>query len=162
MEWEAPGLGTTAPPALFIHGPKLASGDDMKKAIATIMIAGAASMMCACGNDDGDQNQGSGHATGQETMRMPAGTSTGEMSAVDQGKLTAFVVAFRTRYPDLSQDRDDADIKEIVLDTCDDIAEGASEQQVSDEIRDQAEHNGVVPTQAQVDEIYDMVTPACP
>ncbi|WP_092807896.1 hypothetical protein [Rhodococcus globerulus] len=133
----------------------------MKKTIATIMIAGAVSIICACGNDDGD-NQGNGNVTSQQTMQMPAGTSTGEMSAVDQGKLTAFVVAFRTRYPDLSQDRDDEDIKEIVLDTCDDIAQGASEQQVSDEIRDQAEHNGVVPTQVQVDEIYDMVTPACP
>lgn len=133
----------------------------MKKTIATIMIAGAVSILCACGNDD-SENQGNGNATSQQTMQMPAGTSTGEMSAVDQGKLTAFVVAFRTRYPDLSRDRDDEDIKEIVLDTCDDIAEGASEQQVSDEIRDQAEHNGVVPTQAQIDEIYDMVKPACP
>ncbi|TSD47581.1 hypothetical protein FFI94_016530 [Rhodococcus sp. KBS0724] len=133
----------------------------MKKTIATIMIVGAVSTVCACGSDDDAQNQDNGRAS-QVTMKMPAGTSTGDMSAVDRGKLTAFVVAFRTRYPDLSRDRDDQDIKEIVLDTCDDIADGDTRQQVSDEIRDQAEHNGLVPTQAQIDEIYDMVIPACP
>lgn len=132
----------------------------MKRTIATIMIAGAIMTSVACGNDDGGQ-QDSGGPVRVTSYQMPTRTTDG-MGVVDQAKLTAFVAAFRTRYPDLSRDRDDESIQEIVLDTCDDISEGASEQQINDEIRDNAEHDGAVPTQAEVEQIRQMVTPACP
>lgn len=133
----------------------------MKRIIAAVMIAGAIMTSIACGNDDGDQ-EGSGGPVRETSQQMPTRTSTDGVGLIDQAKLAAFVAAFRTRYPDLSIDRDDESIQEIVLDTCDDIAEGASDQQINDEVRDNAEHDGAVPTQDEVEQIRQMVAPACP
>ncbi len=143
----------------------------MNKAIASIAIAGA--LACAaCGSDDTDQSTTDGMGNGTEQMMTPPTgrvteesapqTSPTDLGMIDQAKLAAFVVAFRTGYSELAQDRDDTSIELIVLQSCDDIASGVDEQQVTDEIRTLAAHNGNEPTQDQAERIYDMVTPACP
>ncbi|MCJ0902579.1 hypothetical protein [Rhodococcus sp. ARC_M6] len=142
----------------------------MKRTIATIAIAGALVATAACGNDDAETDVDN-DTTSEVTMQTPTTTapnqsstveSTDDLGRIDQAKLATFVVAFRTGYSELAQDRDDASIEEIVLESCQDIAAGADEQQVTEEIRNLAAHNGNEPTMDQAERIYDMVTPACP
>lgn len=143
----------------------------MKRTITAIAIAGALVATAACGNDDTDMDSDADDTTSEVTTQTAATTaldesstveSTDDMGRIDQAKLATFVVAFRTGYSDLAQDRDDASIEEIVLESCQDIAAGIDEQQVTEEIRDIAAYNGNEPTLEQAEQIYDMVTPACP
>lgn len=144
----------------------------MKKMIATALVgAGAVLTLMACGDDNDDSTD----TTMQTSMEMPATTeteadessptsvtSTEQLGTVDQAKLDAFVVAFRTGYSDLSQDRDDDSIENIVITSCNDLANGVSEEQVTEKIRVLAANNGTEPSQDQAEQIYDIVTPACP
>jgi len=134
-------------------------------------MAGALVSAGACSDDDAHDDTSNGVATSIQNMTPPTGrindeeTSTpqsAELGTIDQAKLASFVVAFRTRYSELAQDRDDDSIEAIVLQSCDAIGEGTDEQQVTDEIRTLAAHNGNEPSQDQAAQIYDLVTPACP
>ena len=144
----------------------------MKKIIATALVgAGAVLPLAGCGdgNDDNTDN------TMQTSMEMPATTeteseesaptsvtSTDQLGTFDQAKLDAFVVAFRSGYSDLSEDRDDDSIENIVIASCNDLANGVSEEQVTEKIRVLAANKGTEPSQDQAERIYDIVTPACP
>ncbi|MFM1722481.1 MULTISPECIES: hypothetical protein [Rhodococcus] len=144
----------------------------MRKIIATALVgAGAVLTLAACGDDKDDSTD----TTMQTSMEMPATTetetgeasptsvtSTEQLGTVDQAKLDAFVVAFRTGYSDLSEDRDDDSIENIVITSCNDLANGVSEEQVTDKIRVLAANKGTEPSQDQAERIYDIVTPACP
>ncbi|WP_420749721.1 hypothetical protein [Rhodococcus sp. O3] len=148
----------------------------MKKIIAAALVAsGAVLSLAACGDDDSDsasvttdnsvemqtpteEETTAGETTADETTV----TSTDELGAFDQAKLSAFVVAFRTGYSDLSENRDDASIENIVITSCNDLASGADEQQVTQQIMTLAANNDVQPTPEQAEQIYDLVTPACP
>ncbi|MGG7100132.1 hypothetical protein [Rhodococcus sp. 24CO] len=144
----------------------------MNKTIASIAVAGALASAVACGSDDTDQSTSDGMDNGTEQMTTPPTggmteesepeTSPTDLGMIDQAKLASFVVAFRAGYSELAQDRDDSSIELIVLQSCEGIANGVDEQQVTDEIRTLAAHNGNEPTQDQAEQIYDMVTPACP
>jgi len=103
---------------------------------------------------------------GTVTQEMTTGetsvTSTSQLGTIDQAKLDSFVVAFRAGYSDLSENRDDASIENIVISSCNDLANGIDEQQVTEKIRTLAANKGTEPSQDQAEHIYDMVTPACP
>ena len=144
----------------------------MKKIIATALVgAGAVLPLAGCG----DGNDANTDTTMQTSMEMPATTeteseestptsvtSTDQLGTFDQAKLDAFVVAFRSGYSDLSEDRDDDSIENIVIASCNDLANGVSEEQVTEKIRVLAANKGTEPSQDQAERIYDIVTPACP
>lgn len=147
----------------------------MRKLIAATAIgAGVVLAVSACGNDSSDNStstsmtptmtSSTGHTT--ETSKSASSStsvsSTSQLGTVDQAKLAAFVVAFRTGYSQLSEDRDDASIEKIVLTSCNDLANGADQQQVTANIRTLAANKGTDVSQDQAERIYDMVTPACP
>lgn len=144
----------------------------MKKIIATALVgAGAVLPLAGCGDGNDDNTD----TTMQTSMEMPATTeteseesaptsitSTDQLGTFDQAKLDAFVVAFRSGYSDLSEDRDDDSIENIVIASCNDLANGVSEEQVTEKIRVLAANKGTEPSQDQAERIYDIVTPACP
>ncbi|NKR97551.1 hypothetical protein ACQ86I_10325 [Prescottella equi] len=144
----------------------------MKKVIATALVgAGAVLPLAGCGDGNDDNTD----TTMQTSMEMPATTeteteestptsitSTDQLGTFDQAKIDAFVVAFRTGYSDLSEDRDDDSIENIVIASCNDLANGVSEEQVTEKIRVLAANKGTEPSQDQAERIYDIVTPACP
>ncbi|MBM4693670.1 hypothetical protein GS434_08045 [Rhodococcus hoagii] len=144
----------------------------MKKIIATALVgAGAVLPLAGCGDGNDDNTD----TTMQTSMEMPATTeteseestptsvtSTDQQGTFDQAKLDAFVVAFRSGYSDLSEDRDDDSIENIVIASCNDLANGVSEEQVTEKIRVLAANKGTEPSQDQAERIYDIVTPACP
>ncbi len=144
----------------------------MKKVIATALVgAGAVLPLAGCGDGNDDNTD----TTMQTSMEMPATTeteseestptsvtSTDQLGTFDQAKLDAFVVAFRSGYSDLSEDRDDDSIENIVIASCNDLANGVSEEQVTEKIRVLAANKGTEPSQDQAERIYDIVTPACP
>ncbi|NKS87129.1 hypothetical protein GS571_20280 [Rhodococcus hoagii] len=144
----------------------------MKKIIATALVgAGAVLPLAGCGDGNDDNTD----TTMQTSMEMPATTeteseestptsvtSTDQLGTFDQAKLDAFVVAFRSGYSDLSEDRDDDSIENIVIASCNDLANGVSEDQVTEKIRVLAANKGTEPSQDQAERIYDIVTPACP
>src|SRR5690349_4516627 len=100
----------------------------MKKIIATALVgAGAVLPLAGCGDGNDDNTD----TTMQTSMEMPATTemeseestptsvtSTDQLGTFDQAKLDAFVVAFRSGYSDLSEDRDDDSIENIVIASC--------------------------------------------
>ncbi|WP_258956971.1 hypothetical protein [Rhodococcus globerulus] len=88
----------------------------MKRMIAALIVAGALVSLPACGNDDTNTETATRTSNTAEstTVRISSVTSTADLGMIDQAKLAAFVVAFRTAYADLSQDRDDESIQEIV------------------------------------------------
>ncbi len=144
----------------------------MKKIIATALVgAGAVLPLAGCGDGNDDNTD----TTMQTSMEMPATTeteseestptsvtSTDQLGTFDQAKLDAFVVAFRSGYSDLSEDRDDDSIENIVIASCNALANGVSEEQVTEKIRVLAANKGTEPSQDQAERIYDIVTPACP
>nr|NKW58667.1 hypothetical protein [Prescottella equi] len=144
----------------------------MKKIIATALVgAGAVLPLAGCGDGNDDNTD----TTMQTSMEMPATTeteseestptsvtSTDQLGTFDQAKLDAFVVAFRSGYSDLSEDRDDDSIENIVIASCNDLANGVSEEQVTEKIRVLAANKGTERSQDQAERIYDIVTPACP
>ncbi|WP_238773141.1 hypothetical protein [Prescottella equi] len=144
----------------------------MKKIIATALVgAGAVLPLAGCGDGNDDNTD----TTMQTSMEMPATTeteseestptsvtSTDQLGTFDQAKLDAFVVAFRSGYSDLSEDRDDDSIENIFIASCNDLANGVSEEQVTEKIRVLAANKGTEPSQDQAERIYDIVTPACP
>ncbi|WP_145237246.1 hypothetical protein [Prescottella equi] len=144
----------------------------MKKIIATALVgAGAVLPLAGCGDGNDDNTD----TTMQTSMEMPATTeteseestptsvtSTDQLGTFDQAKLDAFVVAFRSGYSDLSEDRDDDSIENIVIASCNDLANGVSEEQVTEKIRVLAANKGTEPSQDQAERIYDIVTPVCP
>ncbi len=143
----------------------------MKRIIAAAVLAGAVLATGACGNNDGDEEADNGVATSIQNMTPPTGRATNEetstsgtadLGTLDQAKLASFVVAFRTGYSELAEDRDDESIEAIVLQSCDALGTGTDEQQVTEQIRTLAAHNGNEPTQDQAEQIYNLVTPACP
>ncbi len=142
----------------------------MKKIIAAALVAsGAVLSLAACGDDDSD----SASVTNDNSVEQPTSaeettaaetsvTSTEQLGTFDQAKLSAFVVAFRTGYSDLSENRDDASIENIVITSCNDLANGVDEQQVTEKIVTLAANNEAQPPPEQAEQIYDLVTPACP
>ena len=143
----------------------------MNRTIAATILAGTLIATGACGNNDGDEETNNGIATSIQNMTPPTGRATNEetstsgsadLGTLDQAKLASFVVAFRSGYSELAEDRDDESIEAIVLQSCDAIGAGTDEQQITEEIRTLAAHNGNEPTQDQAEQIYDLITPACP
>src|SRR3546814_3684270 len=62
-------------------------------------------------------------------------------NAIDQGKTALFVATFRGAYAPLAENRDDADIEEILTTTCTEVANGTDEAEVKTKITDLAENN---------------------
>lgn len=144
----------------------------MKKIIAAALVAsGAVLSLAACSNDDSGSESvtvtttktvESQPTTSEETTTTTSVTSSDQLGRFDQTKLAAFVVAFRTGYSDLSNDRDDASIEDIVIASCNDLASGVSEEQVTERIVTLAANGEAQPSPEQAERIYDLVTPACP
>ncbi|MFZ2529688.1 MAG: hypothetical protein WAX14_18865 [Rhodococcus sp. (in: high G+C Gram-positive bacteria)] len=145
----------------------------MKKIIAAALVAsGAVLSLAACSDDDSGSESvtvtttetvESQPTTSEETTTTTTSvTSSDQLGRFDQTKLAAFVVAFRTGYSDLSEDRDDASIEDIVIASCNDLASGVSEEQVTERIVMLAANGEAQPSPEQAERIYDLVTPACP
>ncbi|PTR42976.1 hypothetical protein C8K38_10953 [Rhodococcus sp. OK611] len=131
----------------------------MKSTALTIAAAGLVALAAACGNDDDSQDAQDG--TGAVMTGTGAVMTTAE-SAIDETKLAAFVAAFRTGYAELAQDRSDEDIEMIATQSCAHLAAGADKETVTVEIETLAANDGTKPSQEQAENIYNLVTPACP
>ncbi|ORL37899.1 hypothetical protein A6I87_00365 [Prescottella equi] len=131
----------------------------------------------ACSNDNGTSEEtkerissavtstpetGPGEALKSSIQATASSAVSGIGGAWDNAKLTTFVAAFRTAYPNLSSDRDDESIESIVKETCTAIDSGASDEQLSAKVKETAANDGTVPTDDQVDRILQLVRPACP
>ena len=127
--------------------------EHMKKPIAlTIAAAGMLSLVACSSGDEG----------GGTPDYDAGGVATSASSAVDNAKLMAFVVAFRTGYSDLAENRSDEDIEEIVTESCAHLAAGADKQTVTVDIETLAANDGTKPTPEQSENIYNLVAPSCP
>lgn len=80
----------------------------------------------------------------------------------DDAKLVVFVTAFRARYAHLAEGRNDESIEHIAIESCIDIARGADEQAVTEQIVSLAENGSTRPSREQADRIYDLVRLTCP
>ena len=105
---------------------------------------------------------GSGEGLRSSVQETASSAASGIAGAWDEAKLTAFVAAFRTAYPNLSSDRDDASIESIVVQTCPDIDSGASDEELVAKVPAVAANGGTAPTGDQAQRILQLVRPACP
>ncbi|QBJ97687.1 hypothetical protein ERC79_18370 [Rhodococcus sp. ABRD24] len=103
---------------------------------------------------------GGGFRSSIEASASSLASSIG--GAWDQAKLTAFVAAFRTAYPNLASDRDDQSIETILEDTCADIDANTSEQELVTKVTQRATNGGTVPTDDQARHILQLVKATCP
>lgn len=62
----------------------------------------------------------------------------------------------------MAENRDDADIEEILTTTCTEVANGTGEAEVKTKITDLAENNGNKPTDEQAGHIYELAKATCP
>ncbi|GAA4488168.1 hypothetical protein GCM10023094_47580 [Rhodococcus olei] len=126
----------------------------MKSLTAIALTALAVGVLAGCGDGDSD---------GTDDMRTGMGhgaTSAG--NAIDQAKLKAFVVSFRTGYGELATNRSDEDIEKIVTQSCGELASGMSKETVTANIEAVAANGPTKPTPEQSADIYNLVHPACP
>jgi len=124
-------------------------------------IGAAAVTICAlvsCGPDtDTDATTATPGTAGIQDQTDRAAEMARYNAALD-----AFVAAFRTRYPELAQNRNDASIQHIAIEPCIDLATGVDEQTVTETITTLAEYEGTFPTPEQTQQIYALVVPVCP
>ncbi|MGW0176307.1 hypothetical protein ACWDUM_20975 [Rhodococcus sp. NPDC003322] len=125
----------------------------MRNSIALTIAAAGVLAFAGCGDDGNDDNMPSEHTGGMVTSVE---------SGVDQAKLTAFVASFRTGYSELAEGRSDEDIEKIVTKSCDQLATGASKEAVTVQIETLAANGDTKPTPEQAENIYNLVSPACP
>ncbi|MBT1252901.1 hypothetical protein KHP11_00475 [Rhodococcus erythropolis] len=125
---------------------------------AAIVVLG----LTACSTEDQDnaQNKISEAVTSGQQALETAKQSAG--NAIDQGKAALFVATFRGAYAPLAENRDDADIEEILTTTCTEVANGTDEAEVKSKITDLAENNGNKPTDEQAGHIYELAKATCP
>ncbi|KAF0957365.1 hypothetical protein [Rhodococcus sp. T7] len=141
----------------------------MTKALRAAITAIFLIVLAGCGTDE-DSAQTSDQLSSAPSGSAVVSSAREELDSaqetaearLDDAKLAAFVVSFRTGYADLSRDRDDEDIEQIAITSCTDIAQGADEQAVKSTIGSLAENNGTRPTPEQTQQIYVLVRPACP
>lgn len=145
---------------------------------ATIVTASALVVaLAACSNDGGTSEDTKAKITSAVTSTTESGpgeamrssieaTASSAVSGIgkawDDAKLTAFVAAFRTAYPNLSSDRDDESIESIVKETCTAREAGASDEEQVAKVKEVATNDGTVPTEDQANRILQLVKPACP
>ena len=125
---------------------------------AAIVVLG----LTACSTEDQDnaQNKISEAVTSGQQALETAKQSAG--NAIDQGKTALVVATFRGAYAPLAENRDDADIEEILTTTCTEVANGTDEAEVKTKITDLAENNGNKPTDEQAGHIYELAKATCP
>ncbi|MBS3695707.1 hypothetical protein [Rhodococcus qingshengii] len=136
-------------------------------------LAGAAIASIACGSAstqdatsglDRPMTPPTGMIT-ETTTTTPTSTSAAastEPHRLDEAKLAAFVVGFRTQFPELAREREDSSIETIAVRSCEDIAHGFEEQRIATEIRSLASHDGTEPNETDVRRIYEILSPVCP
>ncbi|MFM1723569.1 hypothetical protein ABEU20_002139 [Rhodococcus sp. PAM 2766] len=114
----------------------------------------------------GEALKSSIQATASSVVSSIQATASSAVSGIggawDSAKLTTFVAAFRTAYPNLSSDRDDESIESIVKETCPAIEANAGDDELKAKVKETASNDGTVPTDDQVDRILQLVRPACP
>lgn len=108
------------------------------------------------------QSPRSGEALRSSIEATASSVVSGIGGAWDNVKLTTFVAAFRTAYPNLSSDRADDSIELIVKETCTAIDAGASTEQQVAKVTETATNHETVPTSDQANRILQMVKPTCP
>lgn len=137
------------------------------RATVGLMIAAATiGFTTACSSDDNDTSDSSVSSSASTAASSVSSAASSVASragdAFDSAKLTAFVVAFRTGYHDLSTDRDDDSIKKIVTDTCALRDKDATDDEQKVAIIALAANGSTTPSDEQASRILDMVVPACP
>ncbi|WP_072691437.1 hypothetical protein [Rhodococcus marinonascens] len=74
----------------------------------------------------------------------------------------AFVTAFRAAYPEMSNGRQDNPIANLLENTYQEISVGKEFSIIASNVGKRAEHQGVCPTPAQSQAIYDLADGYCP
>lgn len=151
---------------MFVRPARRASST-VTRSVAAGIAAGAVLVTVACGGDrvPADRTGPEGPAATTDVMpQQDHGDhdhARPPVRAYDPQKLSAFVTAFRTQYPDLAVSRDDDDIEQIATESCDDLANNMDPQAVMSRIVARAENDGTVPRPEQAREIYGLVDTVC-
>ncbi|MEZ7240817.1 hypothetical protein [Rhodococcus sp. GXMU-t2271] len=138
----------------------------MKKITAVLAASAAAVVLVSCSSGDDASNESDAARTtigGAASSLASAASSVAERArgAFDEAKLATFVAAFRTGYPNLAADRDDASIEAIVIETCPLIDSGASDQEVIAKVGELAQNGDTAATEEQAGRISQLVRVAC-
>jgi hypothetical protein len=118
-------------------------------------------LVAGCSSDDrSDANQTLDNAAGSaSSVAASLGEQAGNL--FDDAKVQAFVVAFRTQFGALAENRDDNAIKALLNSTCVEIASGADESTVVSELEVEAASGDARPSTEQAQRIYDQAKLAC-
>ncbi|QCQ89925.1 hypothetical protein [Rhodococcus sp. SGAir0479] len=131
-------------------------------AVAAVLLLGA------CGSDGVPDDRTGPQGPAATTDVMPQHDEHDDhehppraTQGYDPQRLAEFVAAFRAQYPQFAVGRDDDDIADIAIESCDDLANNVDERVVTAHIVDRAEHDGVVPTPEQARTIHGLTGAVC-
>lgn len=145
-----------------------------RTASGAIAVA-AAILVAGCGNSD-DGKESAPATTPPAASSTPAVTQAPAASAAASSPAaastrsdrptaadtTAFVAAFRSAYPELSNGRRDNPIANLLANTCQEISIGKEPHIIVSNTGKRAAYQDVSPTPEQAQAIYDLVTEHCP
>lgn len=124
-------------------------------ALCSIVLAGCST------EDRSDANETlDGVAGSASSVASSVGEQAGNL--LDEAKVEVFVAAFRARFGELADSRDDTAIKNLLTSTCTEIASGSDESSVVADLEIEAASGQVRPSTEQAQQIYDQAKLACP
>ena len=144
-----------------------------RKATAAIAVAAASAglFLSACSDKEKEANDAVsaaassiGAAASSVQQQVQSAIETAGQSvpdSIEEGKVLAWVTAFKTGYPTLAQGRDDAAIKSIRVDVCKDVKAGKSADEVTKKLEDLAANSGVKPNSYEAQALYLTLTGTC-
>lgn len=130
----------------------------------TVAVAAAivAVGLTACSAEDKDnaQNKINEAVTGGQQAVESAQETAGDL--VGQGKVAMFVATYRGGFPVFAENRQDGDIEEILITTCEGVAQGTDEAAIKAKITELATNGSSTPTEKDATYIYQLAKASCP
>ncbi|MFX1787106.1 hypothetical protein [Prescottella equi] len=141
-----------------------------RTASAAIAVA-AAILVAGCSNsDDGKESTSPAASSTAVVTQAPTASAAASSPSAAPARndeptaadTTAFVAAFRSAYPELSNGRRDNPIANLLANTCQEISIGKEPHIIVSNTGKRAAYQDVSPTPEQAQAIYDLVSEHCP
>jgi PBP1b-binding outer membrane lipoprotein LpoB len=113
-------------------------------------------LLAGCNND-----KASSAAPSSTASAGTSSASSADSPALDNVKAGTFVVSYRNAFPKLAEGKDDAGIRDILVETCKDIKDGKAEDPVVQNVITRTKTGSVQATKEEAQAIYQMAKMLC-
>jgi PBP1b-binding outer membrane lipoprotein LpoB len=106
-------------------------------------------------------NNASSAAPSSTASAGTSSASSADSPVLDNVKTSAFVVSYRNAFPKLAEGKDDAKIRDIVVQTCKDIKDGKAEDAVVQNVITRTKTGSVQASKEEAQALYQMAKMLC-